>query len=203
MSRRISPGPDHTPAILSRPALLAKDSGVRSLQGAFPATKDWRVANDHGTISQMTGTPPGDPADHAEDFSRRYAQESDIAAGDTLMGIGIAPKRLGATDPEDLVRQTFHPAERSRGAITPDGRIKLDSGIMNPDAMDAPYGKEAGDYWRKMRLLDRMQAVGAHECEEHEGGSDDEALKRGPDTSLPVSEPAREMLRRMRDGWGK
>ena len=27
------------------------------------------------------------------------------------------------------------------------------------------------------------------------------ALKRGPDTPLPVSEPAREMLRKMRDGW--
>ena len=57
--------------------------------------------------------------------------------------------------------------------------------------MDAPYGKEAGDYWRsKMRLRDRMQAAGAHEYEEHEGGSHEAALERGPDTALPVSEPA-------------
>ncbi len=73
---------------------------------------------------------------------------------------------------------------------------------MNPDAMDAPYGKDAGDFWRsKMRMRDRMQAAGVHEYEEHEGGSHEAALACGPDTALPVSEPAREMLRKMRDGW--
>jgi hypothetical protein len=46
-----------------------------------------------------------------------------------------------------------------------------------------------------------MQAAGAHEFEEHEGGSHEEALRRGPDTDLPISEPVREMLRRMQDGW--
>jgi hypothetical protein len=150
----------------------------------------------------MPHTPPSDPADHAEDFSRRYAEDLDIAAGDILMGLGIDPKRLGATDPEDLTYKTFHPGERTVGSLTPDGRITLDSGVMNPEAMDAPYGEEAGDHWRsKMRLRDRMQAASAHEFEEHEGGSHEAALKRGPDTALPVSEPAREMLRKMRDGW--
>ncbi len=50
----------------------------------------------------MPEKPPPDPADHAEDFSRRYAQELDIAAGQVLTDLGIDPKRLGATDPEDL-----------------------------------------------------------------------------------------------------
>ena len=40
-----------------------------------------------------------------------------------------------------------------------------------------------------------------HAYEEHKGGSHAAALERGPDTALPVSEPAREMLRQMRDGW--
>jgi hypothetical protein len=77
------------------------------------------------------------------------------------------------------------------------------SGIMNPEAMDVPYGKKAGDYWREMRLSDRIQAAGAHEYEEDEGGSHEAALKRAPDTALPISERAREMLRKMRDGWRK
>jgi hypothetical protein len=149
----------------------------------------------------MICKPPNDAADHAEDFSRRYAEELDIAAGEVLMGLGIDPTRLGGTDPEDLSYKTFHPAERTVGGISPDGRITLDSGVMNPEAMDEPYGLEAGTYWRKMRLGDRMQAAGAHEYEEYEGGSHLESLRRGPNTALEVSEPAREMLRKMRDGW--
>jgi len=149
----------------------------------------------------MTGKPPPDPADHAEDFSRRYAVELDIAAGETLVDLGIDPNRLAALDPEDLQRKTFLPGERTVGSLGPGGTITLDSGVMNPDAMDAPYGKEAGDYWRKLRLRDRMQAAGAHEYEEHEGGTHEQALRRGPDTLLPVSAEAREMLRKMRDGW--
>lgn len=117
------------------------------------------------------------------------------------MDLGIDPNRLGATDPEDLTRKTFHPGERTVGGLTPDGRITLDSGVMNPDVMDAPYGKEAGDFWRKMRLRERMQAAGVHEYEEYEGGNHEAALNRGPATELPVSEPAREMLRKMRNGW--
>jgi len=150
----------------------------------------------------MPDKPPSEPADHAEDFSRRHAEELDIVAGQVMMDLGIDPKRLGATDPEDLTYKTFHAGERTCGSLTPEGRITLDSGVMNPEAMDAPYGQEAGDFWRsKMRLRDRMQAAGAHEYEEYKGGNHEAALKRGPDTALPVSEPAREMLRKMRDGW--
>jgi hypothetical protein len=152
----------------------------------------------------MPENPPADPADHAEDFSRRYAHELDVASGQVLMDLGIDPDRLGATDPEDLAYKTFHPGERTCGSLTPDGRITLDSGVMNPEVMDAPYGKEAGDFWRsKLRLRDRMQAAGAHEYEEYEGGNHEAALTRGPVSALPVSEPAWEMLRKMRDGWRK
>ena len=151
----------------------------------------------------MPETPLPNPADHAEDFSRRYANDLDVAAGQVLLDLGIDPDRIGANDPDDGFRhKVFHPSERNCGGITPDGRITLDSGIMNPETMDAPYGKQAGDYWRTgMRLRDRMQAVGAHEYEEYLGGHHEEALRRGPDTALPVSERAREMLRKMRDGW--
>ncbi len=149
----------------------------------------------------MTARPPADPADHAVDFSRRYAQDLDIAAGETLVELGIDPNRLAALDPEDLQRKTFHPGERTVGSLGPGGTITLDSGVMNTEAMDAPYGEEGGDYWRtKTRLRDRMQATRGHEYDEHEGSSHEASLVRGPDTALPISEPAREMLKKMRDG---
>src|SRR5581483_10452245 len=108
----------------------------------------------------MPDAPPPDPADHAEDFARRYARELDIAAGQVLMELGIDPDRLAALDPEDLVRKTFHPGERTCGSLGPGGVITLDSGIMNPEAMDGPYGREAGEHWRRLRLRDRIQAAG-------------------------------------------
>ena len=52
-------------------------------------------------------------------------------------------------------------------------------------------------------MRDRIQAAGVHEYEEHEGGNHEAGLKCGADTTLPVSEPARAMLRKMRDGWRK
>ncbi|MHC5542057.1 hypothetical protein ACYOEI_27875, partial [Singulisphaera rosea] len=86
----------------------------------------------------MLDKPPSDHADHAEDFSRRDAQELDIAAGETVVDLGIDPNRFAALDPEDLQRKTFLPDERTVGSLGPGDTITLDSGVMNPDAMDAP-----------------------------------------------------------------
>lgn len=95
---------------------------------------------------------PNNPADHAKDFARRYAADLDIAAGELLMGIGIDSARLGAIDPEDLVDNKFHPAERTVGSLTPDGRITLDSGIMHPDALDERYRRDAGGTGRRVEV---------------------------------------------------
>ena len=49
----------------------------------------------------MAEQPPIDPGDHAEDFSRRYDEDMDIAAGHVLLDLGIDPNRIGANDPDD------------------------------------------------------------------------------------------------------
>ena len=157
----------------------------------------------------MVGLPPSarqvsaDPKLHALDFSRRYRDDLDIAIGQVMLDLGLDPhQQMGGSDPDHgFVHATFHPNEQTVGSISPDGRITIDSGIMNPAVMDGPYGEEAGNYWRGMRLPDRIKAATAHEYEEHRGGSHEASLKKAPDTKLPVGEKAREMLRRMERGW--
>jgi hypothetical protein len=46
----------------------------------------------------MTERPPSQPADHPEDFSRRYAEDLEIVAGQAMMDLGIADDRMGARD---------------------------------------------------------------------------------------------------------
>ncbi len=40
--------------------------------------------------------PPADPAEHAEDFSRRYAEDLDILAGQVMIDLGIPDDQIGA-----------------------------------------------------------------------------------------------------------
>ena len=68
-------------------------------------------------------------------------------------------------------------------------------------ALDGPYGGEAGALWRKSRLRDRMQAIIAHEMAEHEHDDHELALIAAPDTTLAIGRGARELLRRMENGW--
>jgi hypothetical protein len=86
--------------------------------------------------------------------------------------------------------------------VTPDGRITLDSGILNPELLDKNYGQEAGRLWRESGLQDRADALIAHEREEHRHGmSHEAALKAAPTTDLPISHRAREIARAMERGW--
>ena len=157
----------------------------------------------------MIGTPPSarpkwhDPATHALDFSRRYRDDLDIATGQIMLDLEFDPKtQMGGKDPDyGFDYAAFHPNEQTVGGVSPNGRITIDSSIINLAAMDDPYGEEAGNFWRKMRLSDRIKAIVAHEYEEHRGGDHEASLKNAPDTKLPVSDEAREMLRRMERGW--
>jgi hypothetical protein len=59
----------------------------------------------------MTDKPPADPADHAEDFSRRYAEDLDIVAGPAMMDLGIPDNQRGsATIPEGAGSTASSPA---------------------------------------------------------------------------------------------
>ena len=151
----------------------------------------------------MTEKPPADPADHAEEFSRRYAEDLDIVAGQTMMDLGIPNDQMG---PRDHTRgsqiHSFFPGDREGGTVSHAGQITLDSGLMNPELLQEGYDEQAQRAWQRTRIGDRAQAIIAHELAEHEYGGDHElALIAGPETKLPISHAARELLRQMERGW--
>ncbi len=130
----------------------------------------------------MPDKPPPDHADHAEDFSHRYAQEMDYLTGDRMTELGIPTNKIGSRVPGQG-RATFIPHERSGGGNDPARGLTLDSGVFNPDLLGTLPGNQE---WAKARLRDRVDAAIAHEHEEaRRGGSHVEALKHAPDTELP------------------
>jgi hypothetical protein len=135
------------------------------------------------------------PADHAEDFANRWAQEMDYLTGDRMAELGIPTERTGSRIP-GKGHATFIPHERDGGGNDRFGGLTVDSGAFNPE----PLGTLAGNKeWAKARLRDRLDATIAHEHEEaRRGGSHVEALKHAPDTELPIRERARDLLRAMR-----
>jgi hypothetical protein len=149
----------------------------------------------------MTDKPPPDPADHAEDFSRRYAEDLDIVAGQAMIDLGIPNDQMGARDPTRQSQiHSFFPGDREGGTVSPAGQITLDSGLMNPELL-ANYDEETQKMWQRTRIADRAQAIIAHELAEHEYGDHELALIAGPETKLPISHAARELLRQMERGW--
>jgi hypothetical protein len=146
---------------------------------------------------------PADSAEHAVDFSRRYAEDLEVVVGQVMMDLDLTRHEMGYRDPlRGLKHHTFYPSERTGGSISPTGQITVDSGVMNLEGMDKPYGEECGKVWRQSRLPDRIQAIIAHEKAEYENHSDHElALIAAPETKLPISHGAREILRAMESGW--
>ena len=147
--------------------------------------------------------PPSDPADHAVDFSQRYADDLDIVAGQVMIDLGLTNFQMGARDPDrDREHHAFFPTDTTGGSISPAGQVTLDSGLMNPELLTENYDETARRAWQRTRLADRAQAIIAHELAEHENNDDhDLALIAGPETKLPISHAARELLRRMESGW--
>jgi hypothetical protein len=64
----------------------------------------------------MPDKPPPDPADHAEDFSHRYAQEMDYLTGDRMTELGIPTNKIGSRVPGQG-HATLIPHERSSRAF--------------------------------------------------------------------------------------
>ena len=156
----------------------------------------------------MIGTPPSArqisavPELHALDFAERYAEPLDYHAGQVMIDLGIPRDRIGASAPLHRIRHaTFHWRERTGGGVSPEGRLTLDSGIMNTELLTKDYGEEVAKIWRKLRLKARMEAITAHELAESEAGSHVEALKAAANTRLPVSHEAMDLLRAMERGW--
>lgn len=58
----------------------------------------------------MIDKPPDDPADHAEDFAKRYAESMDYHVSQRMMELGIPVDQIGASAPEHGIRHAaFHP----------------------------------------------------------------------------------------------
>jgi hypothetical protein len=140
-------------------------------------------------------------ADHAEDFARRYAEPLDWQVAIRMEELGIPNDRIGSSDRgHGLSGRAFNPYERDGGGNTPDGRLNLDSGILNPELF-RQLGPEASTAYAKARLRDRMDAGIAHEYEEVKGGGDHVyAYEHAPDTELPIRREARDLARKIREG---
>jgi hypothetical protein len=158
----------------------------------------------------MIGTPPSarsvwhDPAAHAKDFAERYAGPLDYLVSERMMQLGIPDGQIGARDVEHGIQNAaFMPHESGGGGNSPDGRLNLDSGILNPELFKH-LGAEASDAYAGARLRTRVDAGIAHEFEEAKSGGDHrQAVERAPDTTLPISHEARELARKLRDGERK
>lgn len=145
---------------------------------------------------------PADSADHAEDFSHRYAEPLDWLAGIRMEELGIPSNRIGSNDHDHgLEGRAFNPYERTGGGNGPGGQINVDSGIFNPELMTEPYDSNTAALWRKSRLRDRMDAIIAHEISEADHGLHEAALREAPKTEMPISDRAREILVAMDRGW--
>ena len=153
------------------------------------------------SLRGLPARPPTDPADHSEDFSRRYAEDLDIVAGQAMLDLKLADGQMGARDAtRNREHHSFFPGDREGGTVSPAGQVTLDSGLMNPDLL-ANYDEATRELWRRTRIKDRAQAIIAHELAEHEDKDHELALIAGPKTELPISHAARELLRQMERGW--
>jgi hypothetical protein len=147
--------------------------------------------------------PPENAADHAEAFSRRYAEDLEIVAGQAMIDLGVPDDKMGARDPDrNRERHSFFPSDRTGGSVSPAGQITLDSGLMNPDLLAVGYDETTQEMWRRTRIGDRAQAIVVHELAEHEYGGDHElALIAGPETELRTAMRPGSCSSRMEKGW--
>lgn len=114
--------------------------------------------------------------------------------------LGIPEARIGSTDHRHgLGVSAFNPYERDAGGVAPDGRLNVDSGVLNPEQM-AHLASLAPKAWREATLRTRIDAAIAHEDMEWRAGTHRAAVERAPETDLPVGERARRLLRAIRLG---
>ena len=78
----------------------------------------------------------------------------------------------------------------------PGRRLTVDSGVFNTELM--ANRPEAGAVWAKSRLRDRIDAIIAHEDAESLTGDHDLAEAMAPNTTLPITDGARQILRAIR-----
>jgi hypothetical protein len=138
-------------------------------------------------------------AEGALAHSIRHAQALDQWAALFMKKLGIDDDRIGASDRKHGVEwRAFFPHEQDGGGNTPGQRLNLDSGIFN-DGLMQPFGPNALRAWRRSSVETRAMAVLAHEDVESQGHTHEQAVEMAPDTALPITHAARELLRVIRE----
>jgi hypothetical protein len=140
----------------------------------------------------MTEKPPADPADHAQQFARMWADKVEEHCTIRMQELRIPNNMNGQPDYEgDGNWRAFNPYGRQGGETTTG--VFLDSGVLNPELLK---GQKGGKLWAKARLRGRIDATIAHEYEElRHGGSHAAAVKAAATTELPISRQARRINR--------
>jgi hypothetical protein len=119
-----------------------------------------------------------------------------------MRSLGIEDARIGMPDDKRGVQwAAFHPRGTAGGSNSPDGRLVVDSGLLNDDLLERDYDPDTADLYRGSRLRDRLDSIIAHEEAESRLGDHAEALNAAPSTELRISERAREICRAMERGW--
>jgi hypothetical protein len=138
-------------------------------------------------------------AEGALAYSIRHAQALDQWAALFMKKLGIDDDRIGASDRKHGVEwRAFFPHEQDGGGNSSGQRLNLDSGVFNDNLMQ-PFGTRAHRAWRRSSVETRALAVLAHENEESQGHTHEEAVEMAPDTALPITHAARGLLRLIRD----
>ena len=204
----VSHAPTRFLSCFSAASLLLSPDGSTSRhffsnQGGGAACRRPVSATCHDRHTAVGQTNVARSRDARTDFAERYAQEIDLAVAERMRELGIHDDQIGMPDGiAGIDWAAFHPHGTEGGNNSPDGRLIVDSGVLNLDLLTKDYGREAAALFEKSRLRDRVDAIIAHEYEEHRHGMDHElALKHAPDTALPISERAREICRTMATGW--
>jgi hypothetical protein len=142
------------------------------------------------------------PAAHSRDFAERYFDDLDLIVAQRMAELGIADSRIGVPDDARAIPwAAFHANGISGGANSPDGRIVVDSGLLNGDLLKTDYGPEAATLFETERLSHRLDAIIAHEEAESRLGDHARALKAAARTELPISERARALCHAMERTW--
>jgi hypothetical protein len=164
-------------------------------------TFKFRLAGAGEPTPAMIGTPPSkrsmwhDPAQHARDFAERHAEPMNYHVENRMIELGIPTDRIGARK-YGYPHRAFWPEETTGGGNVPGRRLTVDSGVLNAELM--ANRPEARDVWAKSRLRDRIDAVIAHEDAESLTGDHDPAEALAPNTTLPITDGARHILRAIR-----
>lgn len=141
-----------------------------------------------------------DPAEHAERSAREWRDVAETYVRRRMQELGVPEARIGSTDHRHVLGvSAFNPYERDAGGVTPDGRLNVDSGVLNPEQL-SHLASPAPQAWREARLRTRIDAAIAHEDMEWRAGTHEAAVELAPETDLPIGGRPRKPLRAVRLG---